>query len=115
MFKNDFYEFLDQNIFLTQNNETFPIHLLLSLYSLSDGHMQHSVEDVYDSTYTKIKTISARTLRIDEPTMLKIINNGIDELKKVKMCNFEYFYLYNVKRVIDTRGNYQYFINAAFE
>jgi hypothetical protein len=46
---------------------------------------------------------------------LKIINNGIDELKKVKMCNFEYFYLYNVKRVIDTRGNYQYFINAAFE
>jgi len=89
--------------------------LLLSLHSLSDGHTQHSVEDVYDSTYTKIKTISARTLRIDEPTLLKMINNGIDELKKVKMCNFEYFYLYNVKRVIDTRGNYQYFINAAFE
>ncbi len=110
MFKNDFYEFLDQNIFLTRNYETFPTSMLLQLYSISDGHVQHSIEEVYDSKYVKIKTVSTRTLNVNESTMLKIINNGIDELKKVKMSNFEYFYLYNVKRVIDTRGNNQYFI-----
>jgi NAD-dependent DNA ligase len=70
----------------------------------------------YDELYDELEKLENESgiVLSDSPTHY-VQGYIIDELKKVKMCDFEYFYLYNVKRVIDTRGNYQYFINAAFE
>ena len=114
MFKYDFYEFLDQNIFSDTDNQTLSISLISGLYAISDGHMEHNTEVVYDYAYTPIKTVFARKFVITHDQLLKIINNGRDELKHLKY-DFEYFYLYRVKCITNYQGRLMYEIYAAIE
>ncbi len=114
MFKNDFYQFLDQKYFLNEDFQIMSFDVISGLYSISDGHMEGITEVVYDSTYTPIKKVLARKFVITHDTMMKILRNGRDELKKMKF-DFEYFYLYSVKQISNGNGGFIYEICAAFE